>query len=130
MYVRQGCSNPDVAEFLHRRLLDAVHAGDLSHFRVPNQTYFMARFINCISWFGKDFAEFGGHVFGDEEHCLTDATLSRPNQPYCGRCLGQSFAFRPQREHLEQTDLLQCYRDVEGQRSLVKPYPPFTRRFI
>lgn len=70
--------------------------------------------INCISWFGEDFSEFGGIVGSpdDEEWLSVDKPkkINRPNC-LCGTSLMVHFAYYTQRAYLEsRTDFLLRYR--------------------
>ena len=70
--------------------------------------------INVISWRGSDFAKFQGIVEGDEEPNLTmfkPKELGIPNK-IAGNTLFCHFAFWPQREALDRTDLLERYKKL------------------
>ena len=67
--------------------------------------------INCISWFGAEFAKFDGEVGTEEEQWLASdgpKSFSKMNAIY-GDAICAHFAFYTQRQHLDGTDLLKLY---------------------
>jgi hypothetical protein len=97
------------AQSLWRLFLDKVEAGRVSDFHVPDATLGFNRFsINCVSWLGETFAEFGGEVSWDEEF---DLTVTRPvlrgeSSTLFGGAVVGHFAFYKQRFHLDAAGLL------------------------
>ena len=70
--------------------------------------------INCISWLGKTFASFDGNVGVDEERwlsCDKPKQLQTPNVVF-GKAVCSHFSFYTQREHLDQTNLLEQYNSI------------------
>lgn len=68
--------------------------------------------INFISWFGKDFQEFGGKVPQDDEEWLT---VEKPKQiqkkiAICPDYTCVHYSFGPTRNYLDKTDILSRYR--------------------
>lgn len=112
-----GWANPRFAEQLHRAFLESVVQGCIERWYFGPLIIALARFsTNCVSWLGRDFAEFGGRVVGDEEEFLSitkPLELMRPNCIY-GDAVVSHFAFHPQRAHLDSTDLLDEYTAVIG----------------
>jgi hypothetical protein len=121
-----GCMDPwgwkdgEIAEKLHRTFLSFVERGDLGLVRVPTRRFAGNRVsINCISWFGWRFAEFGGVVPSVEEEFLSATKplqLDALNCVYTGKAVAH-FAFHPQRPHLETTDLLARYERLSLERA-------------
>jgi hypothetical protein len=111
--------NPDIARVIHEHFLHYLANGrcdELTFGRYVLSNYEQVS-INCISWLGSDFAQFGGVVADEscdflEENWLTmikPKELGRPNCIY-GQSLVAHYAFHTQREHLEsQTNLLDIY---------------------
>lgn len=112
-----GWANPKYAHHLHNLLLHMIEIGDLSGLRFDAQPVALCRFsINCIAWFGREFAEFGGHVpreYEEEEwiSATRPTALGRANCIF-GGALAAHFAFYLQREYLDATDVLARYRDL------------------
>jgi hypothetical protein len=72
--------------------------------------------INCISWLGKTFAEFGGNVGYDEEAWLSmdkPASMGKPNVIF-GDAVCAHFSFYTQRDFLDKTDVLQQYSTISN----------------
>jgi hypothetical protein len=70
--------------------------------------------INCISWLGKTFASFGGHVETDEEcwlACNKPRELQTPNVVF-GEAVCSHFSFYTQRDYMDNTDLLEQYDSI------------------
>ena len=76
--------------------------------------YFLGA-INCVCWFGQTIAELPdpGIVFPEEPQVGRDwpRLLGRPNE-ICGEALVAHFAYFPQREALDRTNLLERYRGL------------------
>jgi hypothetical protein len=107
---------PEFARTFHRMYLDLVRTGNLADWRFGAREIALNRFgINCISWFGREFATFGGVVpFGDEEEWLTvwqPARLGRRNCFFGGTSVAH-FAYGPQRAMLDRSGLLAEYEAV------------------
>lgn len=110
---------PEIALVIHEHFLHYLASGrcdDLMFGRYVLSNYEQVS-INCISWLGEDFAEFGGVVANEscdwlEENWLTmvkPRELGRPNCIY-GQALVCHFAFHTQRDYLEQqTNVLGLY---------------------
>lgn len=112
-----GWRNPTVAEALHRSFLKALEAGDISRFKFRSRPIALSRMsINCICWFGREFAEFGGVMPVEEEEWLSvtkPTMLAVPNAIFGGAVVAH-FSFYTQREHLDKTDILERYRRLAG----------------
>jgi Methyltransferase domain len=107
--------NPRFAEQLHRAFLKSVVEGNICHWYFGPRLVALSRYsINCMAWFGSDFAMFGGEVPGEEEEYLSvikPSELMRPNCIY-GDSIVSHFAFHTQRSHLDSTNLLESYASL------------------
>lgn len=99
---------PTMAAEVHERFL--VDVGDnIDRYKFDKWLLHGDRMsINCICWFGKEFAKFGGKVGIDEENWLTQGR----HNCVCGTAIVSHFAFYTQRPYLETTDLLGRYKDL------------------
>lgn len=108
-----GWKDPFFAEQLHRHFLSEITETGVESFVSEDTVIAMSRFsINCVAWQGELFAEFTGAVVGDDEEEISiniPARVNRPNLLY-GNAVVAHFAFYPQREHLDRTNLLDLYR--------------------
>lgn len=106
-----GWRNPGFAEALHRWFLKDGHK-ELENLNLVFTT--SSRYsINCISWLGSKFAEFGGNVGHDEEQWLSEDYPRQQgliNEIHTDLVCSH-FSFYIQREHLDRTDILQCYEN-------------------
>ena len=121
-YVKASCTdpvgwkNPQFAENLHRIFLKLIEDNEIGRFKFTNRPIALSRMsINCIAWLGSEFAKFGG-VLGSihEEEWLSvvkPTDLGVPNAIY-GDVIVSHFAFYKQRAHLDQTDILDKYREL------------------
>lgn len=106
-----GWKDPLFAERLHRWFLTGGYEQirNLNHVYETNERYS----INCISWLGSKFAEFGGVVGIDEETWLSQEYVQQNglmNTIHTDLTCAH-FAFFPQRDHMDRTDILQCYEN-------------------
>jgi hypothetical protein len=110
-----GWQSPEVAAMLHRWLLDRIRSETTDALHFGRVTASLARVsINCISWFGEDLLPFGGEFPAsvDEEEFASvtlPLRLGLVNR-ITGQAICAHFAFYPQREVLDRTDLLEQYR--------------------
>jgi hypothetical protein len=109
-----GWSNPILAENKHRRLIENIKNNQLEKYRfspVVLENYERVS-INCICWFGSEFAKFNGIVGLDEEQWLASDKPREIGVPNCifGDALCSHFSFYTQREHMDKTDILDEYR--------------------
>lgn len=109
-----GQANPELAEMKHRTLLSNIEAGNLERYKfLPIAlTNYDRVSINSIAWLGSEFHKADGYVAADEEHWLAVHMPKQLSKPNCllGTTLCSHFAFGPQREHMDQTDVLDLYR--------------------
>lgn len=110
-----GWANPRFAEQLHRAFLTSLRRGAIAKWHFEPRLIAYSRYsVNCISWFGREFAKFDGVVPTDEEEYLSvtkPAELMLANCIY-GGALVAHFAFIPQRAHMDSTDILQLYAEA------------------
>ena len=106
-----GWSQPKVAEWKHRIFLNTLKNNNLDYYIYPDKNILnYTRFsINSISWFGKDIDKFPLYV--DEEQYTTVNIPQSLNKPciLLGNPLASHFAFGPQRDYMDTTDILQQY---------------------
>jgi len=113
----RGWKDGPFAELVHRSFLDALRKNDMGKWQFDewHLNFYERVSINCIAWFGRDFAGFGGQVAADEEQflsCTKPAQLRRPNAIY-GRSLVAHFSYFTQIAHLDKTNLLDQYSQVQ-----------------
>lgn len=105
------------AETVHRAFLQDLKEGNISKWHKSFGTWTCFDYervsINCIAWLGKTFKEFEGDVGVDEEAWLSvdkPKMMSKPNVIF-GDAIVAHFSFFTQRSHLDNTDLLQKYKE-------------------
>lgn len=112
-----GWKSPEKAVTFHECFLEALKGGVTDRYKFPAWYFHTYEdfSINCISFLGKDFAEFGGKVGHDEELWLTHdkpKELGRRNCIY-GDALFAHFSYYTQRNVLEgSTNLLDVYKEL------------------
>lgn len=113
-----GWNDPMYAENVHRAFIQDVKGGNLSKWHSSFNVWDLCSYervsINCISWLGKTFKEFDGVVGEDEEHWLSvdkPHMLGKPNIIY-GGAIAAHFSFYTQRNHLDNTDILDLYKGL------------------
>ncbi|MBZ0151125.1 MAG: hypothetical protein K8J09_06295 [Planctomycetes bacterium] len=115
----------EFAEVLHRWFLTRIHDDRLDELRFEPVTASLSRVsINCISWFGVDLAPFGGvfPVTDEEEYASVTLPLELGLvNRITGRAICAHFAFYPQREHLDGTDILARYAALAPKVLLPEP---------
>lgn len=111
-----GWENPGYAEYVHRSFIDAVNDGSWEEWRF--EKWILRNFervsINCISWLGREFGKFRGDVGKNEEiwlSCEKPESLNIANA-INGRAICAHFSFKPQREHLDGTNILEMYEAI------------------
>ena len=119
-------SPPEIAQRLHDAFLECVKQGHVDHLFFGR--YFIRNYervpINCIAFYGRDFATFEGIVGDDKDHWqeelwLTQVKARELGRPSCiwGQSLMAHFAFHTQRNHLEEnTNLYLQYKLLCAQR--------------
>lgn len=109
-----GWSNPDVALQKHNNFIRKFKSSTLQDYYFNNWVLFEYNrvSINCISWLGQTFSEFGGVVEGlDEEQWLSvdkPKSINVPNIIF-GSALCVHYSFFTQREFLDSTSILSFY---------------------
>lgn len=109
-----GWNNATLAETKHRKLIENIKNNQLERYRFPLvvlENYERVS-INCICWFGSEFAKFDGILGGYEETWLSTDKPREIGVPNCifGDALCSHFSFYTQREHMDKTDILDEYR--------------------
>lgn len=120
---------PNFPEALHPVFIEAVKAGRLDDFHVPDREVRMSRFsINAIGFFGSDRVELGETFMPSgcqtEEEWLSvvlPAKLNRPGKVF-GDMLVAHFSFYTQERRLLQTSILDGYYEIAG-----IPVPPYEK---
>ena len=112
-----GWNDPYVCEMKHRYLIDNFLSKSIKLpflFRGWVCKYFERVSINCISWYGEEFAKFGGKVGIYEEEWLSTEypkEINKPNLIFGGAyCV--HYAFHRQRPYLDTTDILEKYKQL------------------
>jgi len=119
-----GWRNPHFAASLHRLLLDLIRRGETQRLHSGSHVVSLNRFsINCICWFGRDLAQIGGEVAIEEEEDLSAVIPARLGRLNCffTDTIAAHFAFLSQRRELDQTGILEEYRQVLEARPEIRP---------
>lgn len=111
-----GWRNPAFAEMIHRCFFEYHKKGAVENLYIRNWDlmYYERCSINAISWTGEEFSKFNGKVNEDEEDWLSSTKpkeIERSNI-ILGNTLFVHYAFRPQRQYLDQTDILEIYKKI------------------
>lgn len=111
-----GWDDPALAIVKHRTFFENIRNNDIQRYKFNLwRLYSYERVsINCISWFGSEFALFGGSVGEDEEKwlaCDKPRDLEKCNC-ICGSALFSHFAYCVQREEVDKTDILKKYSSL------------------
>jgi hypothetical protein len=120
-----GWISPSFAAALHAFLQELIEAGEaprLACGRIPVSANTFS--INCIAWFGRDLAVFGGMPEPDEETAMS-ATLplrtGRLNAVETA-AMAAHFAFYTQRAMLDRSSLLEGYGRIAARRRELEPW--------
>jgi hypothetical protein len=109
--------NPQFAEGLHRHFIGCATKNTLGQLKFPTQPIAVNRVaLQCFAWLGSEFARFGGVLPPEVEEeeflsAIKPTQLGKANLVF-GEGIVAHFAAAPQRAHLEQTDLLEAYREL------------------
>jgi hypothetical protein len=120
-----GWVNPNFARSLHELLQMLVADGEVEKLncgRIPLSGNIFS--INCIAWFGRDFAPFGGKVPKDEEpavSCTLPLRAGRANAMETG-AVAAHFAFFTQRETMDRSGVLDGYMRLAADRPELEPW--------
>lgn len=116
-----GWGDPAFAEQVHRSFLRDLRSScdpgaALCTWKFPRWIlhHYERVSINCVSWRGSDFADFGGRVGADEEQwlaCDKPKQLGRCNVIY-GGAVCVHFAFYTQRQRMDGSNILGEYADI------------------
>jgi hypothetical protein len=109
---RIGWGQPEFALALHRLFLGLIDRGETHKLHSGAHVIGLNRFsINCISYFGRDMALFGGLMSTEEEEDLSaviPARLRRTNA-ICADTIVAHFAFFTQRAWMDPSGALERY---------------------
>lgn len=117
---RAPWSTPHFAEQLHRVFLRSVATGRISDWYFATTMLALVKSpMNCVGWFGRDFADFRGEVPVDDEEWLCIARPSELMRPNCilGDAIVSHFAFSHQRNYLDNADVLDNYVHINDRNS-------------
>lgn len=111
-----GWQSSDFALSLHRYFLEVIESNQIDIFEIDNHVLsnYERCSINAISWTGKMFKEFDGVVSPDEEVWLSSTKPCQINKKCIifGDSLFVHYAFAPQRNLIDSTDLLSKYEKI------------------
>lgn len=110
-----GWGAPWFAVLLHNQFLEKGY----QYFSVPNDWVLMGKekvSINCICWFGKTLADVGIPVDIDEENWLSCELpkILTENNIIIGNAIVSHFAFHTQRRTMDNTQILEKYRQLSS----------------
>jgi hypothetical protein len=114
-----GWQSGAFAEWSHTCFLQAYHDQALQGYRFPERRMQLGERLSThvISWLGSEFAEFSGIVDAvDDEHwlsCVRPAIAGKPNAIF-GDFLASHFAYGPQRDHMDNTAILEEYDRISS----------------
>ncbi len=115
----------DFAYQLHAAFIHTIATESVESWRVPDVHHGASRFsINCVSWLGEHMTGDAELLRDDEETVLSSGlpVLQGRGNRILGSLIVAHFAFGPQREKLERTQLLDAYAGLSQQGSApVKP---------
>lgn len=116
---RIGWAQPEFAVALHRFMLDLIQRGEAARLHSGAHVIALNRFsINCISWFGRHLAPFGGEVAIQEEEDMSAAIPARLRRAncFCTDTIAVHFAFFTQRAWIDGTGILDEYVSILARR--------------
>lgn len=119
--------NPTLARSLHTLFMEIVARSEVERLacgRIPLSANCFS--INCISWFGRDFAAAGGRIpDGEDEEAAASCTMplraGRLNAMETA-AVAAHFAFYTQREWMDRSGLLEEYLRLAAGRSELEPW--------
>jgi hypothetical protein len=111
-----GWNNPIAAESIHQKFFELNKNNQITDFSLNNWILrdYERVSINVISWLGSEFKKFDGKVGVDEEQwlsCDKPKEIQKPNIIF-GDCLFVHYAFFTQVQHIDNTDILELYKDI------------------
>jgi hypothetical protein len=121
---RIGWAQPEFAVALHRFMLDLIRRGETDRLHSGAHVIALNRFsINCISWFGRDLAPFGGEVGIQEEEDMSAAIPARLRRTncFCTDTVAVHFAFFVQRAWIDGAGILEDYARILAERPEIAP---------
>jgi hypothetical protein len=122
-----GFKRPAFAHYVHTEFLSQLKTGNADRFRFSRWLLhdFERVCINCISWLGSEFKQFGGKVGPDEELWLSVEKPMSLGRPSCifGEVLFAHYSFQTQRPEMDWTDILQRYEAIAPNPPVAAPRP-------
>jgi len=114
-------SNPEIGVTIHNYFLESFSKYKFDEYKFDK--YIITNYekvpINCICWYGKDFAAFDGivgkeNVTLQEELWLTTLKTKELKRPSCiyGQSLMAHYAFHTQRNIIDQTNIYLKYQII------------------
>jgi hypothetical protein len=111
-----GWGDPQFARQLHEYFLNNISKYELLKFPDWYLYYGTERVsINCICWFGTEFAKFRGEIHShDDEQWLSADKPKQINKHniICGSAVVCHYAYYTQRELLDKSDILEQYYQI------------------
>jgi len=108
-----GWGNGDFAKIKHSNFLQKLSQNEIHSYKFNkwDLIYNERVSINCISWFGKDFEDIGLVNYDEEQFLSSDypKAKNKLNTIY-GQVLCSHFAFYPQRDTMDSSNILTKYR--------------------
>lgn len=111
-----GWGNPLMAEQLHRNFLEKINNNTYNDWYFDKWVLDWREMvsINAISWTGEDFAKIMPYMQGVDEFWINTygPTMTNKNSVILGDTMCSHYAFHPQKKHLDQTDILDQYKNL------------------
>lgn len=106
-----GWRSPKFARYLHETLLEKIGQDKVSDLYIGDYELGHKRFsVSNFCYFGKDMPE----IESEEEMFLSSIYPKREGKcnAICGKALCSHYSFFAQKEHLNETDILDRYREI------------------
>lgn len=111
-----GWASPLFAEELHKKLLQHINDNtyNLWHFNKWVLDWREMVSINSICWSGEDFSKVIPYMQGVDEFWINTygPSMTNKNSVILGDILCSHYAFHPQKQYLDQTDILDQYKKL------------------
>jgi hypothetical protein len=116
--------NGSHAKIIHHAFINRLRRNELSDYLFEDWIVEKNERVstNVISWFGSHLKEINGNVVGNEEQFLAVdyPKMSGKKNGICGSALACHFAYAPQRNYLEKTNLLSLYEKYSVNNNIKK----------
>ena len=111
-----GWANPLFAEELHRKFLNHINDNtyNLWHFNKWILDWREMVSINSVCWSGEDFSKVIPYMQGVDEFWINTygPSMTNKNSVILGDIICSHYAFHPQKQHLDSTDILEHYKKL------------------